>query len=243
MLRSPRAPRATLAAALAFAIAIALTVLAAPSSATRRFVGRCVGVLDGDSIQALDRGTMVEIRLEGIDAPEHRQAFAERAKQTLSDLIYGKDVEIAGATTDDYGRLVARVFAGGVDVNLEMVRRGLAWHYTRYSRDRALADAEATARARRAGLWVDAAPVPPWLYRRQARPPSSTIGDSGAGGAQSSTTSAGARGEVHGNTSSRVFHTASCPNYRCRNCTARFASEEAARAAGYRPAGCCHAGR
>ncbi len=126
------------------------------------------------------------------------------------------------------------MFVGELDVNLEMVRRGLAWHYKRYSTDPALADAEAAARARRAGLWADPAPVPPWSYRRNPQAPSpSSIGEvPGAAGATP--------GEVHGNTASRVFHASSCPNFRCRNCTARFADAGAARAAGYRPAGCCH---
>jgi endonuclease YncB( thermonuclease family) len=222
------------------ALTLALSLCVSVASAIATSKGRCVAVLDGDSIRVLDGRETIEVRLEGIDAPEHRQAFAERAKQGLSDLVYGKNVEIRGEGRDGFGRQLGRVYVGGLDVNLEMVRRGLAWHYKRYSTDRALAEAEEAARARRAGLWVDAEPVAPWTYRRGTQAPSSTIGDGASGGAQSSSTAAAAPGEVHGNTSSRVFHTASCLNYRCRNCTARFASEEAARAAGYRPAGCCH---
>ena len=141
---------------------------------------------------------------------------------------------MAGTSTDNFGRLLGRVSVGGLDVNLELVRRGLAWHYKRYSIDPALADAETAARARRAGLWVDPAPVPPWAYRRGPQTPSPSIDNLPIGGPGAAST------EVHGNTGSRVFHSSSCPNFRCSNCTARFATAEAAQAAGYRPAGCCH---
>jgi endonuclease YncB( thermonuclease family) len=230
------APRPALrACALAALVSVLPAANAAGFETTR---GRCVAVLDGDSIRVLEGDETIEVRLEGIDAPEHRQAFAERAKRALSDLVYGRNVEVRAEGRDGFGRVLGRVYVGGLDVNLEMVRRGLAWHYKRYSTDRALAEAEGAARARRAGLWVDPEPVPPWMYRRGTQAPSSTNGESGSAGAPSS--SGAPSGEVRGNTSSRVFHIASCPNYGCRNCTARFASEEAARAAGYRPAGCCH---
>jgi endonuclease YncB( thermonuclease family) len=239
--RGPIDPARPVVALLARgALTLALSLVAADAGALSTTSGRCVAVLDGDSVRVLASRETIEVRLEGIDAPEHRQAFAERAKEALSDLVYGKHVEVRAEGRDDFGRVLGRVFVGGLDVNLEMVRRGLAWHYKRYSTDRALADAEATARARRAGLWVDAEPVPPWLYRRGPHAPAPAFGDREVDRAPASAAGAAAPGEVHGNTSSRVFHTASCPNFQCRNCTARFASAEAARAAGYRPAGCCH---
>ena len=199
-------------------------------------------MLDGDSIRVVRRNEQIDVRLEGIDAPEHHQDFADRSKQELSDLVYGKEVEVARVTTDNYGRLVSRVYIDQLNVNLEMVRRGLAWHYKRYSTDSALAAAETTARARRAGLWVDPAPVPPWSYRRSGAQSGSPAAAAQPRQPQTQThpSAGGASDEVHGNTSSHVFHTASCPNYRCRNCTAIFAGATAAEAAGFKPAGCCH---
>jgi endonuclease YncB( thermonuclease family) len=49
---------------------------------------------------------------------------------------------------------------GRTNVDLELVRRDLAWHYTRYSSDPQLAAAERSARAARLGLWADAHPIP-----------------------------------------------------------------------------------
>ena len=49
----------------------------------------------------------------------------------------------------------------------------MAWHYKQYARDQAAddrgvyAEAEVAARAARAGLWHDVAPVPPREWRHK----------------------------------------------------------------------------
>ena len=59
----------------------------------------------------------------------------------------------------------------GVDVNLEQVKRGMAWHYKAYEREqpavdrKAYADEENEAKAARLGLWADVESVPPWDFR------------------------------------------------------------------------------
>ena len=52
--------------------------------------GRVVGVSDGDTLTVLMSGRQVKIRLAEIDAPEKSQAFGQRAKQSLSDLVFSK---------------------------------------------------------------------------------------------------------------------------------------------------------
>lgn len=82
-------------------------------------------------------------------------------------MVYGKTVTIEVEDKDRYGRTVGRVFADGVDVNLEMVRRGFAWWYRAYAKkDVALAKAEAEAKNAGRGLWADKTPVPPWEHRK-----------------------------------------------------------------------------
>jgi endonuclease YncB( thermonuclease family) len=51
-------------------------------------------------------------RLAEIDAPEKRQPFGERSKQSLSDLVYGKRVKVNQQDVDRYGRVVGRVYTG-----------------------------------------------------------------------------------------------------------------------------------
>ena len=107
------------------------------------------------------------IRLEGIDAPELGQPSGKAAKQALSALVFGQVATIKPLEKPDrYGRTLARVFVDGTDVNLEMIRQGMAWHFTTYSKEAALADAEKEARAAKRGLWADREPVAPWEWRK-----------------------------------------------------------------------------
>ncbi len=50
---------------------------------------------------------------------------------------------------DRYGRVVGRVYAGGLDVNAEQIRRGMAWIYRKYNRDRSLLALEQEAQGGR----------------------------------------------------------------------------------------------
>lgn len=132
--------------------------------------GQVVGVTDGDTVTVLDRDRkQVKCRLYGIDAPERRQAFGERAKQALSDLVYRRQVDVLVVDRDRYGRSVCRLTLGGQDVNRQMVAAGMAWVYRKYTSDAGYLAAEAAARARRDGVWSDAEPVAPWEFRRPAR--------------------------------------------------------------------------
>jgi endonuclease YncB( thermonuclease family) len=135
-----------------------------------------VGVADGDTITVLGAANQqTRVRLQGIDAPESRQAFGQVSKQNLSGLIFNKPVVIEYEKTDRYGRTLGKVLAGGRDVNLEQVKAGLAWHYKYYQDEQApddrrlYADAETEARTARQGLWADPAPIPPWDFRRGKR--------------------------------------------------------------------------
>ena len=155
-----------------------LAVFAGTASAAdlKTFTARVVGVVDGDTVDVLTAERSLErIRLTGIDAPEKSQAFGQRSKQHLSDLVFGKTVRIEWAKRDRNKRIVGRILISGNDANLEIVKAGLAWHYKQYEReqrpeDRLLyADAETAARKKKNGLWADPNPISPWDYRRARR--------------------------------------------------------------------------
>ncbi len=159
------------------ALAVLLLVCLAFSSPATVLTGRVVAIADGDTLTALDeRKVQHKIRLAGIDAPEKRQAYGQRSRQSLADLVFNRVVQIELGKKDRYGREIGKVMLDGQDINLELLRLGLAWHYKAYEReqsveDRALyAQAEEQARARRMGLWRDDQPLAPWAYRRGARP-------------------------------------------------------------------------
>lgn len=123
---------------------------------------------DGDTATVLvDGNRQVKVRFHGIDAPESSQDFGQRAKQKLSDLIYGKEVKVDILETDKYGRSVGKVYVGHTYTNYEMVKSGLAWHYKQYAKnDAELAFAESQAKSGKIGLWSHANPTPPWNWRR-----------------------------------------------------------------------------
>jgi len=129
---------------------------------------RVVGVHDGDTLTALTAGNVhLKVRLVEIDAPELKQPFGQQSKQALAALVFGKGVEIRATGKDRYGRTLARVFVAGIDVNLAMVKAGMAWRFDKYSKDGAFQTAQEEARRARRGLWADAAPVAPWEWRKR----------------------------------------------------------------------------
>ena len=82
-----------LKSAVTLLTAIGLVLLSSPGLAAD-FTGRVVGVADGDTITVLHNGKGERIRLHGIDCPEKRQAFGNRAKQFTSTLIFVKSVPV-----------------------------------------------------------------------------------------------------------------------------------------------------
>ena len=139
----------------------------------REILGRVVGITDGDTLTLLtDQRQQVSIRLAEIDAPERRQPFGDRAQQMLADLAFERRARIVVTSTERNGRLIGTVFVGSRDINAEMVRRGGAWVFRRYSVDPALLAFEAEAREARRGLWALPEPqrVPPWEWRDSRRP-------------------------------------------------------------------------
>lgn len=153
-----------------FLLAIFALVFSFPAWAD--FTGNVVGIADGDTITVLDAAKVQhKIRLTGIDAPEKKQPFGNRSKQSLSDMVFNEIVTVETDKRDRYGRELGKVQARDKDVNLEQVRAGMAWHYKAYERtqsatDRqAYADAENEAKAAKRGLWAEPEPTPPWEWR------------------------------------------------------------------------------
>lgn len=66
--------------------------------------GKVVAVSDGDTLTVLTADKkQLKICMAGIDAPKSKQHFGKRAKENLSQLVYGKTVTLEGAKTDKYG--------------------------------------------------------------------------------------------------------------------------------------------
>lgn len=136
---------------------------------------------DGDTLAVLAGGIRHKVRLSDIDAPEMShcktparekgcsrpgQPFSAESRQALLRLVGDGRVDLVCSDYDSrYSRSVCRVYAGGVDVNAAMVRQGMAWFNPKYSRDTRLRRAQDEAKSHRQGLWRDASPVAPWVWR------------------------------------------------------------------------------
>jgi endonuclease YncB( thermonuclease family) len=154
------------------------SLLVACTAHAETVTGRVVGVADGDTITVLDADKVQhKIRLAGIDAPEKKQAFGNRSKESLSDLAFDQTVNVETSKRDRYGRQIGKVLVNGRDVNLVQVERGMAWFYRQYQREQSPNDqrlyeaAEDAAKAEKRGLWRDADPVAPWKFRHAKRSP------------------------------------------------------------------------
>jgi micrococcal nuclease len=135
------------------------------------FVGKVVGIADGDTISVMHDGKAEKVRLNGIDAPEKGQPFTNRAKQFVSELAFGREVRVETKGQDRYGRSIGELFLpDGRILNHEIVKAGFAWWFRRYApNDKELERLETEARDAKRGLWVDPEAVPPWEFRKTGK--------------------------------------------------------------------------
>jgi endonuclease YncB( thermonuclease family) len=135
--------------------------------------GEVVAVADGDTITVLSEGVQHKIRLLGIDAPEKSQAFGNQSKQSLADMVFRKTVAVEYNKRDKYNRIVGKVLLEDNDLNIEQIKRGLAWHYKKYEKEQELADRsiyaneEYIASQDKRGLWAEPKHIPPWEFRKK----------------------------------------------------------------------------
>ncbi|MEF8723164.1 MAG: thermonuclease family protein [Candidatus Accumulibacter delftensis] len=162
-----------------------LILLASAVAGAETLTGTVVGVADGDTVTVLDANHQQhKIRLSGIDAPEKAQPFGQRSKQSMSALVFGKQVDVQWNKRDRYRRIIGKVMVQPsdcqtcpttLDAGLAQITTGLAWWYEKYAKDQSAGDAgryafaEQEARDKRAGLWTDANPTPPWDWRKGQR--------------------------------------------------------------------------
>lgn len=171
---------------LLVSLLLALTCPAFAKQPIRSIEGTVTKVSDGDTIRVTDNlGTMVKIRLYGIDAPETTkrnkktgkiskpgQPYGEGAYQALRQKVKLQQVRCDVYDIDKYRRLVAVVWLGSRDINREMIAEGYAWAYRKYLRGPMAADyiaAEELARRDRKGLWQQDNPQPPYEFRKALR--------------------------------------------------------------------------
>lgn len=149
-----------------------LIALALITLGTSAYAENCkvIAVSDGDTITCLNSNqAQFKVRLNQIDAPESHQAFGAQSKKALSDLVFGKIVEIKSTGTDKYGRTLGEIYIDNVNVNKKQVANGMAWAYREYLTNRDYLVLESSARARKIGIWSEPNPIYPSDFRKQAK--------------------------------------------------------------------------
>lgn len=122
-----------------------------------------ISTLDSDGIRIT-----ANIRIWGIDAPEREQPFFLQAFAHLDALIVQEDPHnlefftLEFKAVDCYGRIIAQIRKGLMDVGEELVKSGLAWAIEDYYKP-----AEQYAQKKKLGLWKEMNPTPPWEWRKE----------------------------------------------------------------------------
>jgi endonuclease YncB( thermonuclease family) len=90
-------------------------------------------VYDGDTIHVSDNKYSVKVKLVGIDAPEidrkkreQGQPFSQQSKKYLAGLILNKSVDIRAYELDVDNQILGILYFRGRNINLHMVKAGLA---------------------------------------------------------------------------------------------------------------------
>lgn len=133
----------------------------------QNLTGRIVSVTDGDTVILLDdTNTQHKIRLWGIDCPEKKQDFGNKATEKTKELTRNKKISVDVKGTDRYGRILGIVFAGSLNVNEELLKCGLAWKY-KHTKFKLYDQLESEARGMKLNIWSVKNPVNPSDFRKK----------------------------------------------------------------------------
>jgi micrococcal nuclease len=160
--------------AAAFTVAFLCVLLFTRAANAAELRGIAVKIFDGDSFVLRDaQSHETEVRLFGIDAPEHAQPHAEQSRDALKTLIEREPLVVEIRSIDRYGRTLGLVIRqrDRLHVNERLLSQGDAWLYRRYQDDPQWAQLELEARHEHAGLWSLPTKdrIAPWVYRKELR--------------------------------------------------------------------------
>lgn len=90
-------------------------------------------IYDGDTVAIESHHLKIKVRLAGIDSPEISknrkdisQQYSQQAKRYLSDLVLNKSANLKRYGRSSDGYILAVIYTGTKNINLEMVKAGLA---------------------------------------------------------------------------------------------------------------------
>lgn len=155
-----------------------------PEDSQNLILGKVFKVYDGDTIAIKDdNGKETRVQVAYIDAPDmdsktfEKQPLYVESIKALSDMIFDKEVIIEFFGKDKTGKVEGMIFLEKLNVNVEMVRRGMAEIYepvrsnpSAYNKEyvKQLFDAENLARNEKLGIWGHHDYISPYQFRRRA---------------------------------------------------------------------------
>lgn len=151
-------------------ISFLLLLISQSSFSQELLKGKVVKISDGDTMTVLDSlNQQHRIRLHGIDSPEKGQDYYQVAKDYAGQLCFQKQVEVAILDYDHYKRAIGKIYVDGLEVNLSLLKVGLAWHFTQFDQSEEYALAEAEAKLNKMNIWSLKTVTAPWEFRKIKR--------------------------------------------------------------------------
>ncbi len=134
------------------------------ASKNQKQIFKVLKIYDGDTIQISGLDLIFKVRMVGIDSPEigykgqQSQPYSQKSKKYLSMLLQKKKITLKSYGLGGYGRQLAEIFVDGKNINIEMIKAGLAEVYKgkpskmldtqRYLKE------EKKAKSSNLGMWV-----------------------------------------------------------------------------------------
>lgn len=150
---------------------IVLLLLLSVQLTAKTLKGKIVRVSDGDTVVLLDSNNVQhKVRLDGIDCPEKGQPFGTKATNFVKEITRNSGiVTVEWDKKDRYGRILGYLYVDSINVNKELLKNGLAWHYKHFNKDEELAKLEREAKDKKLNIWSNKNPIEPYQWRKGKR--------------------------------------------------------------------------
>lgn len=127
-----------------------------------------MGLKDADTYLLIINKRIITVRLNHVDAPELKQAWGQKSKDSVSNLILDKNVEVELLKKDLYGRTLVNIKLNNKRLDSILIANGWAWNYSQYSSESMLIDLMSEAMQQKKGLWECGVKnvCPPSLFRQ-----------------------------------------------------------------------------
>lgn len=150
-------------------------------NSNNKIKGKVLEVQNGKTfVLSTTEGTQLPVCINYLETPEPGQRLYDAALQHLKNILLGSEVTVVfqGQPGTQSNCVKANVYKDDVNINLHMIREGMAWAYRQhpYPEDYVIyAKAQTQARGESKGIWKDRYPTPPWEYRGEWQPSQKVI--------------------------------------------------------------------